>query len=1152
MSSLNTDFVHLHVHTEYSLLDGACRIKDLAKACKERGMDALAITDHGVMYGIIEFYEACKNEGIKPIIGCEVYTATRTRFDKAPGIDNDYGHLLLLAKNNTGYHNLIKIVSKAFTEGYYYKPRVDLDLLREYSEGIICASACLGGDIPQMILRNDYEGAKELALVYNEIFGQGNYYLELQSNGLEEQLIVNKALIKISDETGIPLIATNDVHFVSRSDARAQDILVCVQTGKKYNDENRMKFNTDEVYLRTPDEMKELFKVRRDALENTVKIAEMCNVTIEFGRPVLPQFEIPGGLTPAEYLRKLTYEGAHFRYGENLPNEVAERIEYELSVIISMGYAEYYLIVWDFIKFAKDNGITVGPGRGSGAGSLVAFCLKITNIDSLKYNLAFERFLNPERISMPDFDVDFSDERRKEVIDYVVKKYGEDRVAQIITFGTMAARGAVRDVGRVLDVPYNDVDSIAKMIPMAPGKQTTIKGAIEVNPELKAKYETNPTVKDLIDSAIQLEGMPRNASTHAAGVVLTKDPVTDYVPVHKTGDSVVTQFPMAILEKLGLLKVDFLGLRTLTVIQDAVELVYKNHGIKVNFDTMPMDDKNVYKTISDGKTLGIFQLESPGMTRFIMELQPDNLEDIIAGIALYRPGPMDQIPRYIENKKNPEKVQYSHPILEPILNVTYGCMVYQEQVMQIVRDLAGYTMGQSDLVRRAMAKKKHDVMEKERVNFVNGAAKNGVSEEISNKIFDQMIDFASYAFNKAHAACYAVVGYETAWLKTYYPVEFMAALLNSFMDRTDKIAQYITECQQMDIKILPPDVNMSYSKFTVKDNAIVFGLAAIKNVGGHVVDTITNERDENGAFKSFGDFCERMAATEVNKRCIESFIRAGVFSSLGVKRSQLLKTYEFIVDNATAAKKNKAAGQISIFDMFEDETSEVENDYDNYPDIPEFNKSDLLSMEKEMLGIYLSGHPLEGFAEEFANISTIKSIDLIADTEDGLDGMDKSFASGVKDGMNVIFAGIIVSVKKKITKNNSMMAFATVEDLFGTVELLVFPKVYEKYAGLLTNENIVIIRGRLSIREDDSPKILPDAIYTPEEYAVQKNDSEQTNQDFVINITHEQAKKVVSFVKYFEGKTRVKIVEKDTGNEIWSGYMNTSKEVLKELAELIR
>ena len=1152
MSSLNTDFVHLHVHTEYSLLDGACRIKDLAKACKERGMDALAITDHGVMYGIIEFYEACKNEGIKPIIGCEVYTANRTRFDKVPGIDNDYGHLLLLAKNNTGYHNLIKIVSKAFTEGYYYKPRVDLDLLREYSDGIICASACLGGDIPQLILRNDYEGAKELALVYNEIFGQGNYYLELQSNGLEEQLIVNKALIKISDETGIPLIATNDVHFVSRGDARAQDILVCVQTGKKYNDENRMKFNTDEVYLRTPDEMKELFKVRKDALENTVKIAEMCNVTIEFGRPVLPQFDIPGGLTPAEYLRKLTYEGAHFRYGENLPQEVEERIEYELSVIISMGYAEYYLIVWDFIKFAKDNGITVGPGRGSGAGSLVAFCLKITNIDSLKYNLAFERFLNPERISMPDFDVDFSDERRKEVIDYVVKKYGEDRVAQIITFGTMAARGAVRDVGRVLDVPYNDVDSIAKMIPMTPGKQTTIKGAIEINPELKSKYEENPVIKDLLDSAIQLEGMPRNASTHAAGVVLTKDPVTDYVPVHKTGDSVVTQFPMAILEKLGLLKVDFLGLRTLTVIQDAVELVYKNHGIKVNFDTMPMDDKNVYKTISDGKTLGIFQLESPGMTHFIMELQPDNLEDIIAGIALYRPGPMDQIPRYIENKKNPDKVQYLHPILEPILNVTYGCMVYQEQVMQIVRDLAGYTMGQSDLVRRAMAKKKHDVMEKERVNFVNGAAKNGVSEEISNKIFDQMIDFASYAFNKAHAACYAVVGYETAWLKTYYPVEFMAALLNSFIDRTDKIAQYIAECQQMDIKILPPDINMSYSKFTVKDSAIVFGLSAIKNVGGHVVDTITNERDENGNFKSFGDFCERIAATEVNKRCIESFIRAGVFTSLGVKRSQLLKNYEFILDNAIAAKKNKAEGQISIFDFFEDETPATQNSYDDFPDIPEFNKSDLLSMEKEMLGIYLSGHPLEGFAEEFAEISTIKSTDLIADTEEGLDGMDKSFSSGVKDGMNVTFAGIITSVKKKITKNNSMMAFATAEDLFGSAELLVFPKIYEKYAGLLTPENIVIIRGRLSIREDDSPKILPDAIYTPEEYAVKKSDSVQNNKEFIIKISGGQTKKVVSFVKYFAGKTPVKIIEKDTENEIWAGYMNTDKEVLKELSELIQ
>ena len=1151
MDSLKTEFVHLHVHTEYSLLDGACRIKELAKACKERGMDALAITDHGVMYGIVEFYEACKNEGIKPIIGCEVYTAKRTRFDKAPGVDNDYGHLILLAKNNVGYHNLIKIVSKAFTEGYYYKPRVDLELLKEYSEGIICASACLGGDIPQMILRSDYDGAKQLAQQYQEIFGKDNYYLELQSNGLEEQLTVNKALIKISDETGIPLIATNDVHFVNKNDARAQDILVCVQTGKKYNDDNRMKFNTDEVYLRTPDEMKELFRVRTDAIQNTVKIANECNVEITFGRPVLPQFDIPGGLTPAEYLRKLTYEGAAFRYGNTLTPEVSERLEYELSVIISMGYAEYYLIVWDFIKFAKDNGITVGPGRGSGAGSLVAYCLKITNIDSLKYNLAFERFLNPERISMPDFDVDFSDERRKEVIDYVVRKYGEDRVAQIITFGTMAARGSVRDVGRVLDVPYNDVDTIAKMIPMAPGKQTSIKESIEVNPELKTRYESDFVIKDLLDSAMQLEGMPRNASTHAAGVVLTKDPVTDYVPVHKTGDSVVTQFPMAILEKLGLLKVDFLGLRTLTVIQDAIELIYKNHGVKVNFDTMVMDDKNVYKTISDGKTLGIFQLESPGMTRFIMELQPDNLEDIIAGIALYRPGPMDQIPRYIENKKNPDKVKYLHPILEPILNVTYGCMVYQEQVMQIVRDLAGYTMGQSDLVRRAMAKKKHDVMEKERVNFVKGAEKNGVSQEISNKIFDQMIDFASYAFNKAHAACYAVVGYETAWLKTYYPVEFMAALLNSFIDRSDKIAQYIEECKQMNIKILPPDINVSYAKFTVKNGAIVFGLAAIKNVGGHVVDVITNERDTNGVYKSFGDFCERIAATEVNKRCVESFIKAGVFTSFNIKRSQLLRTYELILDDAVAAKKHKAEGQISIFEMFGD-TAEISdsNDYDDYPDIPEFNKADLLSMEKEMLGIYLSGHPLEGYAQEFAQISTIKSIDLIADTEEGLDGLDKSFSSGVKDGMNITFGGILTNIKKKITKNNAMMAFGTIEDIFGTAELLVFPKVYEKYAGLLTSENIVIIKGRLSIREDDSPKILPDEIFTPEQFKEAGNQTASAAMKFLIDKKH--SKKVIAFAKFFAGKTHVSFFDKETKNEIWSGYMNTSREILTELKCLVQ
>lgn len=1164
---LNTSFVHLHVHTEYSLLDGACRIKELVRTCKERGMDALAITDHGVMYGVVEFYEACLSEGIKPIIGCEVYTAKRTRFDKAPGIDSDYGHLILLAKNNTGYHNLIRIVSKAFTEGYYYKPRVDMDLLKEYSEGIICASACLAGDVPQLIMAGDYDGAKKLALEYAEIFDDGRYYLELQSNGLEEQNEVNRALIKISDETGIPLIATNDVHFVSKSDARTQDILMCVQMAKKYNDTDRMRFNTDEVYLRTPEEMEALFTVRKDALANTVKIAEECNVEITFGRPVLPQFDIPGGLTPPEYLRKLTYEGAVFRYGDELPKEVTDRLEYELSVINTMGYAEYYLIVWDFIKFAKDNGITVGPGRGSGAGSLVAYCLKITNIDSLKYSLAFERFLNPERISMPDFDVDFSDERRKEVIDYVVRKYGEDRVAQIITFGTMAARGAVRDVGRVLDVPYADVDVIAKLIPMAPGKTSTIQGAIDLSPELKSRYDSDPVIKDLLDTAMQLEGMPRNASTHAAGVVLTKNPVTDYVPVHKTGDSVVTQFPMAILEKLGLLKVDFLGLRTLTVIQDAIELIQKEHGITVNFDTMEMNDKNVYKTISDGKTLGIFQLESPGMTRFITELQPDNLEDIIAGIALYRPGPMDQIPRYIENKKNPSGVKYLHPILEPILNVTYGCMVYQEQVMQIVRDVAGYTMGQSDLVRRAMAKKKHDIMEKERVNFVNGAEKNGVSSDIANKIFDQMIDFASYAFNKAHAACYAVVGYETAWLKTYYPVEFMAALLNSFLDRSDKIAQYIAECRLMGIEILPPDINVSYSKFTVKNGAIVFGLSAIKNVGGHVVNIITDERDNNGSFKSFGDFCDRIACTEVNKRCVESFIKAGVFSSFPVKRSQLFNSYDDIMDAASAAHRNKAEGQVSLFEMFtEEDAADKDADYENYPDIPEFNKGDILSMEKEMLGIYLSGHPLEGYADILNKLSNIHTTDLIADTEEDLEGLDKSFSSGVKDGMQVAIGGIVASVKKKVTKNNAMMAFGTFEDLYGTCELLIFPKIYEKYAGILQPESKVFIKGRLSLREDDTPKILPDEIYPIDDYIAgagrdssasgsayksRQTASDMPSGEAVITVPEEYAARAVALAKYFTGRTHVKLIGKNNGALIYEGYMNTAPEIMKELESVI-
>ncbi len=1147
------DFVHLHVHTEYSLLDGACRIKEIAKAASSLGMHSLAITDHGVMYGVIDFYEECKKCGIKPILGCEVYTSPRTRFDKSPGIDHNYGHLLLLAKNNIGYHNLVKIVSKAFTEGYYYKPRVDMQLLREFSEGIICASACLGGDVPQKILSGDLESAKKIALEFLDIFGEGNYYLELQSNNIEDQMIVNKGLISIHKETGIPLIATNDVHFIRKEDARAQDILMCIQTGKKYADQDRMRFETDEVYLKSPEEMSALFEDYPEAIENTVKIADMCNVELEFGRSVLPQFDIPGGLTPPEYLRKLCMEGAEIRYPDGIPSVAMQRIEYELDVIIKMGYAEYYLIVWDFIKYAKDHGITVGPGRGSGAGSLVAYCLKITNIDSLKYNLAFERFLNPERISMPDFDVDFSDERRKEVIEYVISKYGADMVAQIVTFGTMAARGAIRDVGRVLDIPYADVDVIAKMIPMLPGKASTIKGAIDSNPELQEKYENDNVVRDLLDTAMQLEGMPRNVSTHAAGVVLTKNPVTDYVPVHKTGDSSVTQFPMTTLEKLGLLKVDFLGLKTLTVIQDAIELIKKQHDITVDFDNMVMNDPAVFKIIAEGKTSGIFQLESPGMTRFMMDLVPSSLEDIIAGIALYRPGPMDQIPTYIENKKNPGNVQYLHPKLKPILDVTYGCMVYQEQVMQIVRDLAGYTMGQSDLVRRAMAKKKHDVMAKERVNFVEGSLKNGVSEEISNKIFDQMTDFASYAFNKAHAACYAVVGYETAWLKTYYPVEYMCALMNSNIDNPGKIAQYITECNQMDIKVLPPNINKGFGRFTVNKGNIYFGLGGIKNIGLHVVDTITNERQANGLFKSFEDFCNRLATTDVNKRHTEHFIMAGCFDAFGITRASLLSCYEFLFDTAVSDSKHKVEGQLNIFDMFGEEDELANHKSFDYPNIAEFEPQQLLKMEKDVIGIYFSGHPLEKYAARINKISTLKTSDLIQTDDDlSVDFQEESHI-GLKDNMSVNIAGIISAIKKKITKNNSMMAFVTLEDMYGTVEMIVFPKTLEKYNSLLVIDGLIGVRGRLSIREDDSPKLIPEELMTIDQYVTGDNVSKKNIvNDNTINVKCKSyaLNRAVSFIRYFEGKNKINLYDDMSGELLFTGMIDGSGEIMKEMYNL--
>jgi len=1028
------DFVHLHVHTEYSLLDGASRIKSLIARAVELGMKSVAITDHGVMYGVIDFYKEAIRNNIKPIIGCEVYTARRSRFDKQANIDSDQGHLILLAKNNTGYKNLMKIVSAGFTEGFYYKPRIDMEVLERYSEGIIALSACLSGDIPTALLNGDYENAKNIALKFNNIFGQGNFYLELQMNGIEEQNIVNQKLVKLGKELGLPLVATNDVHYINRADAKAQEILLCIQTGKNINDEDRMQFSSEDFYFKSAEEMSELFKNLPEALENTSKIAEQCNVELEFNKLHLPKFEVPENEEPYAYLRKLCYHGLKNRYGSNAGKEIEERLEYELDVIRQMGYVDYFLIVWDFIKYAKDHGIMVGPGRGSAAGSIVAYTLGITNIDPIKYNLLFERFLNPERISMPDIDIDFCFERRQEVIDYVIEKYGKDRVAQIITFGTMAARAAIRDVGRALDIPYNEVDTVAKMIPFQAGM--TIDKALELNPELRSRYEDDETVMELIDTARRLEGMPRHASTHAAGVVISQAPIVEYVPLQRNEDSITTQFPMGTLEELGLLKMDFLGLRTLTVIRDTVELVKKNHGVEIAIDKLDMDDRNVFRMISEGKTSGVFQIESAGMTQFMKELQPSSLEDIIAGISLYRPGPMDQIPRYLKNKNNPSEIKYHHPLLENILNVTYGCMVYQEQVMQIVRELAGYSMGRSDLVRRAMAKKKVGVMEQERHNFiygitdsdgniiVKGAIRNGVDEHTANVIFDEMMDFASYAFNKSHAAAYAVVAYQTAWLKYYYPTEFMAALLNSFLGSSDKVSQYVHECKNLNIDVLPPDINESDVRFSVVNGKIRFGMAAVKNVGVNQVAGIIDERRTNGLFKSFGDFCERISGRDVNKRCIESLIKCGAFDSFGVYRSRLMAVYEKMIDGIQMSKKRNVDGQLSIFD-FSMQSEREEVVVEEYPDIKEYPQKTLLAMEKEMLGLYISGHPLGEYEEEFKTRVTLFSTDLAINTfenevEAGL-GRDKE----IKDGAYVTVGGIITVKKTKTTKSNNLMAFVT-------------------------------------------------------------------------------------------------------------------------------
>lgn len=1063
-------FVHLHVHSEYSLLDGSSRVKVLPKKAKELGMNSIALTDHGVMYGIIDFYKACKNEGVKPILGCEIYVAPRKLTLKEGKQDASNYHLVLLAKSNEGYKNLMKIDSLASVDGFYYRPRIDYENLRKYSKDIVALSACLGGEVQQHILNNNYEEAKKKALLYEDIFGKGNFFLELQDHGMDDQKRVNAELIKLSKEIDIPLVATNDVHYIEKEDSKAHQVLVCIQTGKKIDDPNKLEFNSNEFYLKSEEEMKELFP--EEAVENTQKIADMCNIEFDFSVTHLPKFDTPERFTPEGYLRYLCEEGLNRLY-EEVTEVERERLDYELSVIEEMGYVDYFLIVWDFIRFAREKNIVTGPGRGSGAGSIVAYTLGITKIDPIKYNLIFERFLNPERISMPDIDSDFCYERRQEVIDYVVEKYGAKRVAQIVTFGTMAAKAAIRDVGRALNYSYAEVDRIAKMVPTE--LYMTIDKALNINKELKEEYENDERVKHLIDISKALEGLPRHSSTHAAGVVISKEDLTEYVPLGKNDDTVVTQFPMGTLEELGLLKMDFLGLRTLTVLKDAVEVLKRSQGIEIDLDNIDYDDKSVYEMISAGETEGVFQLESRGMVSFMKELKPDSLEDIIAGISLYRPGPMDEIPTYIKNKNNPENVEYLDERLRPILDVTYGVMVYQEQVMQIVRDIGGYSLGRSDLVRRAMSKKKHDVMEEERKNFIygleengeiviNGAIRNGVSEKVASKLFDLMMDFASYAFNKSHAAAYAVVGYQTAYLRKYYPVEFFSALLTSVMGNNDKVASYIEACRKRGIEVLPPDINESHINFSVSDNRIRFGLAAVKNVGKGAIESIIETREKIGGFKSFTHFCRKANFSHINKRAVESMIKAGAFDNFSVSRATLLEVYERVIDGSINDRKNNIEGQMSLFASL---ASQTEEDIykDDFKEAKEFNKRDILSMEKEMIGLYISGHPIDDF-EEIIDYHTIYSISEVI--RDSGEEMESDFS----DGQTISLGGIISKVNIKTTKRNDIMAFIQIEDKASNIECVIFPKVYQKLSRFIVEDNVIVADGKLALREDEMPKIL--------------------------------------------------------------------------------
>ncbi len=1058
-------FTHLHVHTEYSLLDGSSKISELLPRARELGMDSLAITDHGVMYGVIDFYKKAKEVGVKPILGCEIYVAPGSRFDREQSRGEDrYYHLVLLAENNQGYKNLMKIVTRGFTEGYYYKPRVDYEILERYHEGIIALSACLAGEIPNKILKEDYEGARAAARRMNELFGPGNFFLELQDHGLRQQTQVNSVIMRMSKELDIPLVVTNDVHYIKEEDAVPHDLLLCIQTGKLVTDEDRMRYEGGQFFLKSEEEMQKVFPYAREALENTHKIAERCNVEIVFGEQKVPKFDVPEGYDAFSYLKELCEEGLVKRYGDPPPKDLKERLAYELDTIRNMGYVDYFLIVWDFIRFAKSQGIAVGPGRGSAAGSIVSYCLKITDIDPIRYQLIFERFLNPERVSMPDIDIDFCYERRQEVIDYVYEKYGKDKVVQIITFGTMAARMAVRDVGRVMNIPYAQVDKVAKMIPMELG--ITIEKALNHNPELRQAYEADEVTKNLIDMSMRLEGLPRHTSIHAAGVVIGSEPLDEFVPLSRGADNVITtQFTMTTIEELGLLKMDFLGLRTLTVIQDAVRMVEKKTGQPLDINAIDYDDPEVYEMIGQAKTDGVFQLESAGMKSFMRELKPGNLEDIIAGISLYRPGPMDFIPKYIKGKNNRDSIRYSCPELEEILEPTYGCIVYQEQVMQIVMKLAGYTLGRSDLVRRAMSKKKADVMAKERANFVygneeegvEGCIRRGIPEDVANHVFDEMIDFAKYAFNKSHAAAYAVVAYQTAWLRCHYPMEFMAALLTSVITNPKKITEYINTCRSMGIRILQPDINEGESGFSVSGDAIRYGLSAIKSLGKNVIDVMIEEREAHGRYKNLKDFMERLTSKEINKRTIENLIKSGALDSLGATRRQLMMVYAYVLDEVTREKKENVTGQMSLFDFFsEEEKKEYEI---QYPDVGEFEMAQKLAFEKEVLGIYVSGHPLQDYMASMEKQITAKSTDFEPDEESGL--------AVVKDGRNYIVGGLISNVTVKLTKTNQNMAFVTLEDLYGTVEVILFPRDYQKYRDLLVMDTGVYVRGRASVSEEN-------------------------------------------------------------------------------------